>query len=42
VRLDALLKESKEDLDQVEATLIAMMGGFLAAEAAGLKIIRFL
>jgi putative phage-type endonuclease len=41
-RLDALLKESKEDLGRVEAALIAMMGGFLAAEAAGLKVTRFL
>jgi len=41
-RLDALLKESKEDLDRIETALIAMMGGFLAAEAAGLKVTRFL
>jgi hypothetical protein len=41
-RLDALLKESKEDLGRVEVALIAMMGGFLAAEAAGLKVTRFL
>jgi putative phage-type endonuclease len=41
-RLDELLKESKEDLDRIETALIAMMGGFLAAEAAGLKVTRFL
>jgi len=41
-RLDELLKESKEDLGRVEVALIAMMGGFLAAEAAGLKVTRFL
>jgi putative phage-type endonuclease len=41
-RLDALLKESKEDLDRIETALFAMMGGFLAAEAAGLKVTRFL
>ncbi len=41
-RLDAQLKESKEELDRLEAALVAMMGDFLAAEAAGLKITRFL
>jgi putative phage-type endonuclease len=41
-RLDALLKESKQELGRVEAALIAMMGGFLTAEAAGLKVTRFL
>jgi len=41
-RLDAQLKESKEELDRVETALIAMMGDFLTAEAAGLKITRFL
>ena len=41
-RLDALLKERKAELGSVEGKLIAMMGGFLAAEAAGLKITRFL
>jgi len=41
-RLDTLLKERKADLDSVECKLIAMMGGFLAAEAAGLKVTRFL
>jgi putative phage-type endonuclease len=41
-RLDAQLRESKEDLDRVEIALIAMMGDFLTAEAAGLKITRFL
>jgi len=40
--LDALLKESKEELARIEAALIAMMGGFLAAETAGLKVTRFL
>ena len=40
-RLDALLKERKADLDSVEGKLIAMMGGFLTAEAAGLKVTRF-
>jgi hypothetical protein len=41
-RLDALLKESKEELGRVDVALIAMMGSFLAAEAAGLKVTRFL
>jgi putative phage-type endonuclease len=41
-RMDALLKERKADLDSVEGKLIAMMGGFLAAEAAGLKVTRYL
>jgi putative phage-type endonuclease len=41
-RLEALLKESKEELDRLEAALIAMMGDFLTAEAAGLKVTRFL
>ena len=40
--LDARLKESKEDLDRVEVALIGMMGGFLAAEAAGVKVTRYL
>lgn len=42
VRLDGLLKQSKTDLDRVEGALIGMMGGFLAAEAAGLKVTRYL
>ena len=41
-RLDALLKETKGELDRLETALIGMMGGFLAAEASGLKISRFL
>ena len=41
-RMDAVLKERKADLNRVETALIAMMGGFLAAEAAGLKVTRFL
>ena len=41
-RLDALLKESKQELGRVESALIAMMGSFLTAEAAGLKVTRFL
>ena len=40
-RLDALLKARKADLDRVEDALTAMMGGFLTAEAAGLKVTRF-
>lgn len=42
VRLDALLKESKTELDRVEDALIGMMGRFLAAEAAGVKVTRYL
>ena len=41
-RLDGLLKETKSALDRLESALIGMMGGFLAAEAAGLKVTRFL
>ena len=40
--MDAVLKERKADLNRVETALLAMMGGFLAAEAAGLKVTRFL
>ncbi|MBK1699944.1 YqaJ viral recombinase family protein [Thiococcus pfennigii] len=39
--LEARLKESKEELDRLEAALVAMMGDFLTAEAAGLKVTRF-
>ena len=35
-------RRRKAELDSVEGKLIAMMGGFLAAEAAGLKVTRFL
>jgi predicted phage-related endonuclease len=41
-RMDAFLKDNKTELDRVEAALIGMMGEFLAAEAAGLKVTRFL
>jgi putative phage-type endonuclease len=41
-RLEALLKERKAELDSLEGRLVAMMDGFLAAEAAGLKVARFL
>ncbi len=40
--MDALLKDNKTELDRVETALIGMMGEFLAAEAAGLKVTRFL
>ena len=41
-RLDALLKANKDELDRLETGLLAQMGEFLAAEAAGLKVTRFL
>jgi predicted phage-related endonuclease len=41
-RLETLLKERKADLERVEERLLALMGGFLTAEAAGLKVTRFL
>jgi putative phage-type endonuclease len=41
-RLDALLKAIKDELDRLETGLLAQMGEFLAAEAAGLKVTRFL
>jgi len=41
-RMDALLKDNKMELDRVETALLGMMGEFLAAEAAGLKVTRFL
>jgi hypothetical protein len=41
-RMDALLKDNKTELDRVETALLGMMGEFLAAEAAGLKVTRFL
>jgi len=41
-RLDALLKANKDALDRLETGLLAQMGEFLAAEAAGLKVTRFL
>ena len=40
--MDALLKNNKMELDRVETALLGMMGEFLAAEAAGLKVTRFL
>ena len=41
-RLDALLKANKDALDRLETGLLAQMGEFLAAEAAGLKVTRYL
>jgi putative phage-type endonuclease len=41
-RLDALAKANKDALDCLETGLLAQMGEFLAAEAAGLKVTRFL
>ena len=41
-RLDALLKANKDELDRLETGLLAQMGEFLAAEAAGLKVTRYL
>jgi len=41
-RMDARLKDNKTELDRVETVLLGMMGEFLAAEAAGLKVTRFL
>jgi hypothetical protein len=41
-RMDALLKDNKIELDRVETALLGMMGEFLAAEEAGLKVTRFL
>jgi hypothetical protein len=41
-RLDALLKANKDALDRLETGLLAQMGEFLAAEAAGVKVTRFL
>jgi hypothetical protein len=41
-RLDALLKANKDALDRLENGLLAQMGDFLAAEAAGIKVTRFL
>jgi putative phage-type endonuclease len=38
---DAALKAVKSELDRLEAALLAMMDGFLAAEAAGLKVTRY-
>jgi putative phage-type endonuclease len=38
---DAALKAVKAELDRLEAALVAMMGEFLAAEAAGLKVTRY-
>jgi putative phage-type endonuclease len=39
--LDDLLKENKTDLDRAETALVAMMGDFLAAETAGLRVTRY-
>jgi putative phage-type endonuclease len=41
-RLDALVKANQDALDRLETGLLAQMGEFLAAEAAGLKVTRFL
>ena len=41
-RLDALVKSNRSALDRLETGLLAQMGEFLAAEAAGLKVTRFL
>ena len=41
-RLDVLLKANKDALDRLETGLLAQMGEFLAAEAAGLKVTRYL
>jgi putative phage-type endonuclease len=38
---DAALKRLKSELDRLEDALVAMMGEFLAAEAAGLKVTRY-
>ena len=40
-KLDAQVKKLKADLDGIEEELIAMMGDFLLAETAGIKVTRF-
>ena len=40
-RLDALVKIQKEAMDAIEGELVAMMGGFLLANTAGLSITRY-
>jgi hypothetical protein len=40
-RLDDLLKENKAELDRAETALVAMMGDFLAAETAGVRVTRY-
>ena len=40
-KLDAQVKKLKGDLDGIEDDLVAMMGDFLLAETAGLKVTRF-
>ena len=40
-KLDAQVKKLKAELDGIEEELVAMMGDFLLAEAAGVKVTRF-
>jgi hypothetical protein len=40
-RLDAMVKEQKEAMDVIEGALVAMMGGFLSANTAGLAVTRY-
>jgi putative phage-type endonuclease len=40
-RLDVLVKEQKEAMEAIEDELVAMMGGFLSANTAGLEVTRY-
>ena len=40
-RLEALVKELKEQMDAIEGQLVTMMGGFLSANTAGLEVTRY-
>ncbi|MFZ0788350.1 MAG: endonuclease, partial [Chromatiaceae bacterium] len=40
-KLDARVKQLKAGMDGIEADLVAMMGDFILAETAGLRVLRY-